>query len=183
MHCIYTIGYGKRTILEFMDALQPYHIDYLVDVRTKPTSRFNPDFTRERLDSFLSRYHIRYLWMGDTLGGLPSDNRCYVNGRVDYAKVEMLDSYQYGIGRLQTAWNKHIPLVVMCAEGKPEACHRSKLIGQTLSRLNIPVAHIDVNGDLVTQQEVIQRLTQGQLSWFESSLTSRKRYVKSGEPY
>jgi len=180
---LYTIGYGNKTISDFIFALQTYHIDYLVDVRTTPASRFNPDFSKARLENFLSRHHIRYVWMGDTLGGLPDDNTCYVQGRVDYAKVETLDSYQNGIARIKTAWEKEIQLVMMCAEGKPEECHRSKLIGQTLARSHVPVAHIEITGAIVSQQEVIQRLTQKQLSLFGESFMSRKRYVKSGERY
>lgn len=68
----------------------------------------------------------------------------------------------------------------MCSEGKPENCHRSKLIGESLLALNIPVLHIDENDTLVDQEAVILRLTGGQLSLFgDLTFTSRKRY---GEP-
>ena len=47
----------------------------------------------------------------------------------------------------------------MCSEGKPEACHRCKLIGVTLTTQDIPVIHIDENGEQVTQEKVVERLT------------------------
>ena len=49
----------------------------------------------------------------------------------------------------------------MCSEGKPEACHRCKLIGVTLTTQDIPVIHIDENGEQVTQEKVVERLTGG----------------------
>ena len=54
----------------------------------------------------------------------------------------------------------------MCSEGKPEECHRCKLIGATLITQDIPVIHIDENGEQVPQEKVIERLTGGQLSMF-----------------
>ncbi len=68
----------------------------------------------------------------------------------------------------------------MCSEGKPEECHRSKLIGVTLTDGEIPVIHIDENDALRSQAEIIDRLTGGQLSLFgEPTFRSRKRYPRS----
>jgi hypothetical protein len=65
----------------------------------------------------------------------------------------------------------------MCSEGKPEQCHRSKLIGASLADLNVDVRHIDESGELRTQDEIVRNLTGGQLSLFgDATFTSRKRY-------
>jgi uncharacterized protein (DUF488 family) len=65
----------------------------------------------------------------------------------------------------------------MCSEGRPEQCHRSKLIGEALATAGIHVCHIDETGQLLTQQQVIDRLTRGQLDLFgPTTFTSRKRY-------
>lgn len=175
---IHTIGYGNRTISEFIALLKHNGVQYLIDVRSKPLSRFNPDFSRVALESTLKNNNIRYVFMGNNLGGLPQDEDCYTEGRVDYSKVEKQLFYKQGIDRLQTAWEKQIPVSIMCTEGKPEECHRSKLIGQTLTKMNITVAHIDENGKILSQQEVIDRITNGQLSLFEENFTSRKQYLK-----
>ncbi|QNU25063.1 hypothetical protein IC806_01710 [Geobacillus zalihae] len=84
--------------------------------------------------------------------------------------------YRKGIKRLSTAYEKNLSVALMCSELKPEACHRSKLIGQTLSAKNIEVKHIDENGELITHNQVIQRLTGGQLGLFDDVFTSRKQY-------
>ena len=174
---IYTIGYGNRSIEQFVEVLREYEIAYLIDVRSSPYSRYKPEFSREPLTDELQRHGIRYVFMGDTLGGHPDDEDCYVDGVVEYEKVKTTDFYGRGIQRLQTAFAQQQSVVLMCSEQKPENCHRSKLIGDTLTTLDISVCHIDENDELRKQEEVIYRLTGGQLSLFgEPTFHSRKRY-------
>ena len=52
---IYTIGYGNRKIDNFIKTLQEFDIQYLIDVRSKPYSKFNPDFSQNELKLFLKR--------------------------------------------------------------------------------------------------------------------------------
>ena len=177
---IYTIGYGTRSIEQFVEVLQRYEIEYLVDVRSAPYSRYKPEFSKAELAEALQQHSIRYMFMGDTLGGHPDDENCYVNGVVDYEKVKATQFYADGIVRLQTAFSQQQRIAVMCSEGKPEECHRSKLIGTTLTDGEIPVVHIDENDAPQSQAEIINRLTGGQLSLFgETTFHSRKRYPRS----
>jgi len=189
-HPLYTIGYGARTIEAFIELLQAHEIAYLIDVRSAPYSRFKPEFSKGALETALREHGIRYVYMGDAIGGQPprdsggqpDDPDCYVDGRVDYARVSQKAFYQVGIARLQRALGRGLRVVVMCSEGKPELCHRSKLIGETLAELGVPVLHIDENDVLQTQAAVIERLTGGQLSLFGGhDFTSRKRYGPAQE--
>lgn len=174
---IFTIGYGNREISDCIVLLKRYDIKFLIDVRSKPFSSFNPYFSKNNLEYFLKQNQIRYVFMGDLLGGVPQIEACYTNGRVDYSKVEQQLFYQRGISRLQTAWEKQVPVALMCSEEKPEECHRSKLIGRTLEKKGIPVVHIDQTGELVSQQEVIERISGGQLSLFEEVYMSNRKYL------
>ena len=64
--------------------------------------------------------------------------------------------------------------MLMCSEGKPELCHRSKLIGVELAKRGITIGHIDPDGAVVDQETVIARLTGGQLNLLEDAApTSR----------
>ena len=174
---IYTIGYGARDLAEFLDVLKAHDIAYLLDVRSVPYSRFKPEFSRDALGQALRDVDIHYLYLGRQLGGQPEDPACYVDGKVDYAAVSQLPAFQEGIDRLEQAYWQGRRVVLMCSEGKPELCHRSKLIGQSLAERDIPVLHIDENGHLLTQAEVVEKLTGGQLNLFgEPDFTSRKRY-------
>jgi uncharacterized protein (DUF488 family) len=179
---IYTIGYGDRTIEHLVDLLQRFQIAYLLDVRSAPYSRFKPEFSKDALDRALALHGIRYLFLGDTLGGRPDDATVYSDGKVDYGKLAVSELYLQGIGRLQKAFAQQQRIVLMCSEGKPENCHRSRLIGVTLTEMAIPLLHIDENDTLQTQEAVIHRLTAGQLSLFgEPTFTSRKRYQPAAE--
>ncbi len=174
---IYTIGYGSRSIEELIEVLHAHQIAYLIDVRSAPYSRYKPEFSKVPLANELEQHDIRYVFMGDTLGGRPDDETCYVNGNVDYEKVKATESYQRGIQRLHTAFSQQQSVVLMCSEGKPETCHRCKLIGATLTQENVAVVHIDENDEQLTQVQVIERLTGGQLSMFgENTFHSRKKY-------
>jgi uncharacterized protein (DUF488 family) len=183
---IYTVGYGNRSGEELILLLQQYEIKFLIDIRSQPYSRFKPEFSREALEKHLKQYGIRYVFMGDTLGGRPTDSTCYVDGRVDYAKVRDKPFYLEGIKRLHSAWEKQERIALMCSEAKPQDCHRSKLIGNTLIEQHIDVVHIDEAGGSKTQEEINQVLTAGQLSLFERETQpylnkkigfSRKKYA------
>lgn len=174
---IFTIGYGARDIETFISILLAYKITYLVDVRSAPYSRYKPEFSKRQLAYALRDQHIQYVYMGDSLGGQPDDPDCYIDGKVAYERVQELASYRQGIARIQSAFAQGLRVALMCSEGKPEMCHRAKLIGETLARTGLPVAHIDENGELRTQTEIIERITGGQLSLFdEPAFRSRKRY-------
>lgn len=174
---IYTIGYGDRDLERFIAALEVNAIAYLLDIRSAPYSRFKPEFSKDALSKALAARGIRYVYVGDSLGGRPDDPTCYVDGRVDYDKVRDKEFFQRGIARVQAAHRQQLRVVLMCSEGKPEQCHRTKLIGETLTAQGVPVVHIDEHDHLIVHAEAIQRLTDGQLSLFgQESFASRKRY-------
>jgi uncharacterized protein (DUF488 family) len=174
---VFTIGYGARTIEEFMAVLKTNCIEHLIDVRTAPYSKFKPEFSRDLLQYQVERAGVHYLFMGDALGGQPRDPGCHTDGKVDYDKVRAQAFFQQGIERLRKAFQQQRRVALMCSEGRPEQCHRSKLIGEALAAAGIPVCHIDEDGLLLTQTQVIDRLTKGQMDLFgQPSLTSRKRY-------
>ncbi|HEX9510588.1 MAG TPA: DUF488 domain-containing protein [Puia sp.] len=151
-HPIYTIGHGTRKTSELLDLLKQFSIDFLIDVRSRPYSKFNPQFNREELASSLEQGSIKYVFMGDTLGGRPADRSCYkINGKVDYAIVRQKDFFKKGIERIRMAYEKDLRVVLLCSESRPEQCHRSKLIGSVLHQEKILVQHIDENGGLRDQ--------------------------------
>ncbi len=164
---LYTIGHGNRSIESFLALLERYTIDFLVDVRSQPYSRYNPHFSKDALEASVVQRGLHYVFMGDALGGRPSDQSCYDVGKVDYALVQNKVWYQQGIARLHTAWEKQLRVALLCSELKPQDCHRSKLIGNTLLEQDIAVAHIDENGELKGQDELNLLLTHGQLPLFE----------------
>lgn len=173
---IFTIGYGKRTADELLDTLKRYGIDFVVDVRSSPYSSYKPEFSRDAIKVALSINGIRYVYMGDLLGGRPTDADCYIDGKVDYDRLKVTTPFQQGIARLRSAWEQSLHVCLMCSEGRPEECHRSKLIGEVLNFEGIKVQHIDSEGTLRDQQSVLKIITDGQITLFDKSFTSSKRH-------
>lgn len=158
-HPIYSLGHGARSIESFLSLLKDYEISYVVDVRTRPASRFNPQYNKAALHDVLKKQGLHYVYMGDTLGGRPSDTSCYdEQGRVDYAKVMEKGFFLEGIKRLETAYEKNLRIACFCSEISACDCHRSKLIGVMLEKLQIPMAHINKMGNLESQEVVIDQI-------------------------
>lgn len=177
---IYSIGHGTKKIEAFLNELSSFKISYLVDVRTSPYSKYNPQFNREMLKNDLENAGITYVYLGGNLGGLPSDRSCYVDGKVDYDLIKEKDFFKEGLKRLIIANEKNLNVAIMCSESKPEECHRSKLIGQELLKQNISLFHIISPEKTKEQTTVMNELTKGKgvLDLFgnETSFTSRKKY-------
>lgn len=170
-----TIGYGSNRSPEvFIELLHRYQIDFLADVRSRPYSRFRPEFSRESLAVMVQRAGIGYLFMGDALGGHPDDATCYVNDKVDYSLVRRKEWFVKGIERLLHGWRDGRRIALMCAEIEPDRCHRSRLIGETLVARGVEVSHVNKEGDAITHAAAMARVTRGQLALFEAEQTSRR---------
>lgn len=179
---IFSIGHGTRPIETFISLLQKFDISYVIDVRTKPRSRFNPQYNKDYFAAVLKEYGIRYVFMGENLGGIPKDLSCYdQDGKVDYEKVKQKDFFLSGIERIQTAYAKKIRVACVCSEISPCDCHRSKLIGEVLKERNVPLLHINKEGALEDQETVIKKvLGTSEFDLFSSTpapLKSRNSYI------
>jgi len=178
---IYSIGHGNKKFEDFVIELKSFGIQYLLDIRSKPFSKWNPQFNQNELKFKLEENGIKYVFVGDTLGGLPDDRSCYdYEGKVVYDFIKEKDFFKDGLERLTNANEKQINLAIMCSESKPEECHRSKLIGQELLKKKISLKHI-VSEKLVKSQELVMaELTKGKgtvdLFGNESDFKSRKAY-------
>lgn len=160
--------------------LSSFGVKYLIDIRTSPYSKYNPQYNRELLKTALDVEGVTYIYMGDKLGGLPSDRSCYVEGRVSYSIIKEKDFFKEGLARLIKAVEKDIAIAIMCSESKPEECHRSKLIGAELLKNGVVVHHIINKGKIKDQVVLMNELTKGKsavdLFGNEKNFTSRKKY-------
>ncbi|WP_194828195.1 DUF488 domain-containing protein [Nocardia sp. XZ_19_231] len=135
MLTVYTIGHSTRTTDEFVGLLNDYGVTRLVDIRTVPRSRHNPQFDREALQEVLQAASIRYLYLA-ALGGLrhgeSSDaNAGWRNASFRaYANYMQTPEFAAGIDELVELAGE-ATTAVMCAEAVPWRCHRS-LVGDAL---------------------------------------------------
>ena len=145
MHTIYTIGHSTHTIEQFIELLKAHGIEELVDVRTIPRSRHNPQFGREDLAASLQQAGIAYTHLGK-LGGLRHASKDSVNlgwqntsfrGFADYMATPEFTS---GLDELKSLAEQKT-IAIMCAEAVPWRCHRS-LISDALTIQGWQVLHI-----------------------------------------
>ncbi len=142
---IYTIGHSTRPIADFLAMLHAFGIATLVDIRTVPKSRHNPQFGQEALTEALEADGVSYRYM-KALGGLrkpwpDSPNAGWRNESFrGYADHMQTPDFEAALADL-IALSQNTRLAIMCAEAVPWRCHRS-LVADALSVRGVPVEHI-----------------------------------------
>ena len=142
---VLTIGHSTRTLGQFITLLEAHAVTCVVDVRTMPRSRHNPQFNKTALPGSLKKAGLRYVHMPG-LGGLRHARRDSVNvgwrnasfrGYADYMQTPEFEENLNEV--IDLAARERIAL--MCAEAVPWRCHRS-LIGDALLVRGIRVEDI-----------------------------------------
>lgn len=154
---VLTIGHSDHSLATFLGLLSQHEIGALADVRTSPYSRLHPQFNQDQLRRALSDEGVKYVYLGDALGGRPRDPSCYENGRVRYDRVAATDHFRGGLARVVEGASRY-RVALMCAEREPLDCHRTLLVGQALDDEGLEVEHILVDGTVETHRETMDRL-------------------------
>jgi len=149
-----TIGHSTRTIPEFVDLLRAGEATRVVDVRTVPRSRTNPQYNLDRLPDELAPYQVRHEYIRE-LGGLrgkaagiaPEVNGLWRNQSFhNYADYALTEDFRRGLDRLlELAATERC--AIMCAEAVWWRCHR-RIIADYLMARGIEVLHL-MGGDRV----------------------------------
>jgi uncharacterized protein (DUF488 family) len=182
---VFSIGHGNKTIDEFVSELHSFDMEFLIDIRSKPYSKFSQHFSQQPLKMLVEKEHVKYVYMGKELGGLPThDYTCFTSdGKVDYDKLKEKDFFKEGLQRLLKANSKGIKVCIMCSESDPKMCHRSKLIGVELEKMGVILQHIVGVSKIITQKQIDIELTDGLIfDLFGNNrlegLTSNKAYLE-----
>lgn len=152
--CIFTIGHSNQPLDNFVNLLEAWRIEVLVDVRSHPHSKHAPHFDSRALKDAVTAAGIKYLFLGKELGGRPTGEEFYdAGGYVLYSRVAESPLFLDGISRLESGLRKY-RVAIMCSEENPAACHRRLLIGRVLAARGVPVYHIRVNNKLQREAEL-----------------------------
>lgn len=154
---VYTIGHSNLALDRLIELLRRHEIGVVMDVRSTPYSRHNPQFNREPFSKAVEAAGLRYLHEGNRLGGAPADPTCYLRvdtggsasretQQVDYSLVTEKDWFQEGMTAL-TDLARTERVVLLCAEENPESCHRHHLLTPALVNRDMEVLHIRATGD------------------------------------
>ncbi len=121
---VYAIGHSNKSLETFRTRLEQHDIQRLVDIRTRPYSRFCPWFNKNSLDENLESHGIIYDFRGSNLGGL-GENINYdetIDEIVELAKIQRI--------------------AIMCSEADFKKCHRHTMIEPDLIKRGVEVEHI-----------------------------------------
>lgn len=121
---IYTVGHSNKELKALVKKLAKHEIKALVDVRSSPYSRFNPQFNMQSVKIAVERAGVQYIWQGKNLGGLGKN-------------IDFIGGLRYVItlaGQKNTC--------VMCSEADPAKCHRGSVLAPEFERRGLEVVHI-----------------------------------------
>ncbi len=145
---LFTIGHSTRPLEELIELLSRADVDLLVDVRSVPRSRTNPQFNADTLPEGLSSAGIGYRHIkalgglrGRRKGGEPSANTLWRNdGFRNYADYALTAGFREGLGVLRALAREHT-CAIMCAETLWWRCHR-RIITDYLVTAGDEIIHI-----------------------------------------
>jgi len=144
----YTIGHSTRTIPEFVELLRAGPVQLVIDVRTVPRSRTNPQYNSDALPDALAYYQVGYERIAE-LGGLrgrardvpPEVNGFWQNQSFhNYADYALSDAFSGGLEQLIARADQR-PTAIMCSEAVWWRCHR-RIIADYLLMRGRPLLHL-----------------------------------------
>ena len=157
MTTLYTVGHSNHPIEKFIGLLTAHDIGAVADVRSRPFSRRNPQFNKDRLAAHLAEHGIAYVFLGRELGARSEDPACYQDGKVQYPRLAATASFKSGIDRVLVGAEEY-RVALMCAEKEPLDCHRTLLVSRALEQAGVSIAHILADGSLEPQEKTLSRL-------------------------
>lgn len=159
MQKVYTIGHSVHPIDVFLKLLNKYDINCVIDVRSTPFSKYAPQYNINEIKKTLNSNGIYYLFMGKEFGARQTDTTLFdSDGLLNFEKVIKNDQFQSGMKRVKEGLDKGFNITFMCTEKDPIDCHRSILVGRAFHDEKFDVLNIIENGNIETQEELIERL-------------------------
>jgi uncharacterized protein (DUF488 family) len=184
---LFTIGHSAHSIEKLVALLKSQKIQTLVDVRSIPSSRYHPQFRKRNLEQALKAENIGYRFLGQQLGGRPTDPSCYPDGlspdkrqkpwpRPDYNAMMEREWFAQGMEQLLIIAGQG-DTAILCSEEDPARCHRHQLIAQHLKREHpeVEVWHIRGNGTLVSAADIFAANSGQQLVVIENTKTEDRK--------
>jgi len=145
---VFTVGHSNHEPERFLKLLTTNSIHVVADTRSYPYSKYVPQFDMPALKDMLRDSNLKYLFLGDELGGRPAQDEFYdTDGRVLYGRVASSPRFLRAIGRLEQGMERY-RVALLCSEEDPLVCHRHLLIGRVLTERGNTVCHIRGDGSI-----------------------------------
>jgi uncharacterized protein (DUF488 family) len=136
MTTIYTAGHGAASLELFRGILEAAGVTLVVDVRSKPYSKWHPQYSRAELSHTLGLWSIQYQWRGANLGGFGENVRF---GETVHEVAELAQSRT---------------IALLCSEARPENCHRRTMLAPAFQGEGLDVVHLLHDGTSTTEPQI-----------------------------
>lgn len=148
MTTILTVGHGNLSQDALVRHLLDAGVERVVDVRSRPYSRWHPHFNRRRIAEAMTEAGVTYEWE-PALGGKPEDPALHTtDGAPDYALIARHAPFLDALDRLVVT-SDEASTAIMCPEGDPTGCHRTVLIVPLLVERGVAVRHLLKDGSVL----------------------------------
>lgn len=192
---LYTIGHSTLPEGRFIELLKHFRIEYLLDVRSTPYSRYVPQYNKDKIENVLCGAGIQYAHMGKRFGAR-QENKAFYNaeGYLDFECFRESAQFKAGLNNVKKGLEKY-NIALMCTEKNPIDCHRAIMVARGFELDGTQVMHILHDSTAITQEEFNQQLLnryfpdRDQISMFQEEekqqenllvLAYRKRNKKIG---
>ena len=136
-----------------MSLLHKHEVNIIVDVRSIPLCRYVLQFNQKPLSKYLQGKGVKYLYLGNELGGRRSD--CInENGQVDFGQAIHSDSFLKGVKQVNELLDDGLRIALMCSEANPLRCHRFSLVARYFHEHGVDVQHILSDGKVKSHVEL-----------------------------
>lgn len=151
---LFSIGHSNHSIERFLDLVAQNDIQIVADVRSSPYSKYSPWFNKDDLNNALETQGVRYVFLGQELGGRPADEHLYDDqGYALYDRFLEMDYVQRGLARLMSLIEEGHRVAVLCSEEDPRECHRHRLIAWEMDR-SFGIVALHIRGDGSVESEL-----------------------------
>ena len=158
MDC-FTIGHSIYESEAFVSLLKLNKIQWLVDIRSVPYSKHNPQYNKENIKVFLENNGVSYIFMGNLLGARYTNPELFFPDKeiVDFRKVRETIEFKHSIDTLINKLEEGHKICLMCSEKDPFKCHRFVLVSYALVKKGIGVKHI-LEKEVISNKALEERL-------------------------
>ncbi len=179
---LYTVGHSTFPKEHLIGLLRKYDVDYLLDVRSIPFSKYTPQYNSDFLKKYLFDEGINYATMGKYFGARQENPAFYPDGFLDFELFRASTIFIQGFENVNKGLIDH-NIALMCTEKDPIDCHRAIMVARGFELQGVTVRHILHDSAILTQEDLNQKLLnryfpdRGQLSLFREQNKTDEEYL------
>ena len=156
---LYTIGHSQHDINYFISMLKRYNVNYVLDVRSIPYSKYAEQYNRENFEKSIQDEGLKYFFMGKFFGARPNEKELYCDeGYLDFERVRKSNRFIKGFDNVMLGLERGNNIALMCSEKDPIDCHRAIMVARAFDLAGTEVSHIMEDGNLQKQNTLNERL-------------------------